>query len=113
MNRFGLGFFLRQPKIGEVAKIVEESGFDNLWLVDESPSPPYTDVFVNMCEAVRVTKTMKVGSALCNPYTRHPALIAVGMASLNELAPGRIITCIGAGGTMTLGPLGIKIISNS
>ncbi len=56
---------------------------------------------------------MKVGSALCNPYTRHPALIAVGMASLNELAPGRIITCIGAGGTMTLGPLGIKIISNS
>ncbi len=109
MNRFGLGFFLRQPKIGEVAKIVEESGFDNLWVLDESPFPPYTDVFVNMCEAVRVTKTMKVGSALCNPYTRHPALIAVGMASLNELAPGRIITCIGAGGTMTLGPLGIKM----
>lgn len=46
MNRFGLSFFLRQPKIGEVAKIVEESGFDNLWVVDESPSPPYTDVFV-------------------------------------------------------------------
>jgi 5,10-methylenetetrahydromethanopterin reductase len=109
MFRFGLGFFLRQPRIEEIAGIIEANGFDNLWVPDESPAPPYTDVFVNMCVAIQATKTMKVGSALCNPYTRHPALTAVAMATLNQLAPGRIITGIGPGGSLPLNPLGIKM----
>ena len=109
MVRFGLGYFSRQPNIKEIAECIEVNGFDNLWVPDESPTPPYTDVIVNMCVALQATNTIKVGSALCNPYSRHPALIAVAMASLNQLAPGRVITGIGPGGSMPLEPLGIKM----
>ena len=35
----------------ELCKVAEESGFDTVWLPDESPSPPFRDVTVaiTMC----------------------------------------------------------------
>ena len=43
-----------------------------------------------------------------NPYTRHPALTAAAIASIDELAGGRAFLAIGAGGSLSLGPLGME-----
>lgn len=53
------------------------------------------------------TKKMKIISVF-NPYTRNPALIAMSIASLNEIAEGRVIPCLGAAPPSWLSKMGIK-----
>ncbi|MEM3506084.1 MAG: LLM class flavin-dependent oxidoreductase [Candidatus Bathyarchaeia archaeon] len=52
---------------------------------------------------------MKLGTSICNPYTRHFAIIAVAILSLDEISNGRAILGIGAGGSLTLFPLKIEM----
>jgi 5,10-methylenetetrahydromethanopterin reductase len=91
-----------------LAALAEESGLEFAWLADQSPAPPFRDIFVAMSAIALNTESIKIGSAINNPYTRHPAMMATAMATLNEMAPGRIITGLGAGGSLPLTPLNIK-----
>jgi 5,10-methylenetetrahydromethanopterin reductase len=43
------------------------------------------------------TRTIQVGTMVTDPYTRHPALTAMAMATLDEIAGGRAILGLGAG----------------
>lgn len=42
-----------------------------------------------------------------NPYTQHPVQIAMGAATLDELFPGRVSLCLGAGAPADLQSVGI------
>jgi 5,10-methylenetetrahydromethanopterin reductase len=91
------------------AKLAEDCGFDNVWLADESPSSPYRDVFVTLATVASETTTVKIGTGVCNPYSRHPALLAVAISTIHELSNDRAILGLGAGGSLSLKPLGIKL----
>ena len=39
----------------------------------------------------------RVSSMVSNPLTRHPSVVAAGLATLDELAPGRIALAVGSG----------------
>lgn len=44
-----------------------------------------------------VTNRLRLATAVVNPYTRHPALLAMAGVTMNELCPGRFILGIGSG----------------
>jgi 5,10-methylenetetrahydromethanopterin reductase len=79
----------------DLVRWIEDLGYDDLWLTDSSLHAG--DVYVYMTLALRATQRLRVGSAVTNPRTRHPAVTANAMASLARLAPGRVVCGIGVG----------------
>lgn len=77
-----------------IARRVEDLGFDGFWYPDERF---YRDTYVGLAACAMATRNMRLGPAVTDPYTRHPSLTAVAMASLAELSSGRAVLGIGAG----------------
>jgi len=84
----------------------EELGFERCWVYDEGLAT--RDVYVTMTAILRSTKKLIVGPGITNSYTRHPGQTAAAIASLDEMSNGRAFLGIGAGGSLTLDPLGIQ-----
>ena len=81
----------------------ERLGYTYLLVADEGLHP---DIYVVLGAAARETETITIG-VMTNGFTRHPGVTANAVATLNELAPGRVVATILAGGSMVLTPLGI------
>jgi len=80
---------------GDFAARIEALGFDDLWITDSSLHAG--DVFVYAALALQATTRLTVGTAVTNPLTRHPAIVANAFRSLAQLAPGRVVCGIGVG----------------
>jgi 5,10-methylenetetrahydromethanopterin reductase len=80
---------------GELARWIESLGYDDLWLTDSSLHAG--DVYVYASLALAATTTLRVGTAVTNPITRHPAITANAAGTLARLAPGRFVCGIGVG----------------
>ena len=91
--------------IVELAVLAEHLGYDRCWVYDEGLAT--RDVYVTLTAVALATARMEIGPGITNAYTRHPATTAAALASLDELANGRAFLGVGAGGTLTLGPLGV------
>ncbi|MFW5942979.1 MAG: LLM class flavin-dependent oxidoreductase [bacterium] len=89
----------------ELAQEAERLGFQRCWIYDEGL--PVRDPYVVMTAIAGATDTLRLGTGITNPYTRHPAVTAAAIATLHEMSGGRAFVGIGAGGSITLGPLGI------
>lgn len=109
--KFGFLPFPDRPvlKLVKLAKLAEDCEFDFVWIPDENPSPPCRDIFVALTSIAMKTRRIKLGANTCNPYTRHPALLATAISSLHELSRGRTVLGLGPGGGLCLKPLGIKM----
>jgi 5,10-methylenetetrahydromethanopterin reductase len=92
-------------EIVDLAVLAERLGYDRCWVYDEGLAT--RDVYVTMTAIAGATRRIEVGPGITNAYTRHPATTAAAMASLDEFSGGRAFVGIGAGGSLTLGPLGI------
>jgi len=95
--------------VAEVAKVgalAEELGFDRCWLYDEGLAT--RDLYVALTAVALSTTRLEIGPGVTNPYTRHVSVAAAATASLYELSGGRAFMALGAGGSLTLGPLGIE-----
>ena len=95
--------------IGEIVDLAvhaEQLGFDRVWVYDEGLIT--RDVFVVMSAIAAATARIEIGPGITNPYTRHPGQTAAAIASLDELSGGRAFLGIGAGGSLTLDPLGLE-----
>jgi 5,10-methylenetetrahydromethanopterin reductase len=94
--RFGVNFLPDQAlELLQLVQLAEELGFDIAGIGDSQSL--YRDVYV--CEALVATntKTIRFGSRVINPKTRHPAVAASAAATLEELAPGRTMIGVGTG----------------
>ena len=78
-----------------MASHIEATGFDNLWLTESSLHA--RDPYQLLALAARATTRLRLGTAVTNPVTRHPALTAVAAATLAEIAGDRAVLGIGAG----------------
>ena len=78
-----------------IASHIEAIGFDHLWLTESSLHA--RDPYQLLALAARATTQLRLGTAVTNPVTRHPALTAVAAATLAEIAGDRAILGIGAG----------------
>jgi 5,10-methylenetetrahydromethanopterin reductase len=93
---FGLGplsqFPLRDWQ--SLAPHIEQLGYRTLWIPDERF---YRDVVTTLSVIAESTARLGLGTAVTDPYVRHPALTAQWTASLDALSQGRMHVGIGAG----------------
>lgn len=89
-----------------LAVLAEELGYDRCWVYDEGLAT--RDVYITLAAMAAATTRLGLGPGITNPYTRHPATTAATIASLDEMSRGRAFLGIGAGGSLTLDPLGIE-----
>jgi len=57
------------------------------------------DTYVLLAAAARVTERITLGTLLANPINRHPSVTASSIATIDELAPGRVLLGWGVGDT--------------
>ncbi len=99
MKRFGIsrGVSPRESftQVGEIAKEVEDLGFDMLWFIDHQLG--MKDVYAAMTMAALNTKRIGIGSAVTQLQTRHPTVTANATTALDEISNGRAILGLGAG----------------
>jgi 5,10-methylenetetrahydromethanopterin reductase len=93
---------LTTREIMKLARLAEEVGVDRLGISDVIF---YPDTYEIQALCALVTKHMKIGSLVTNPYTRHPAVIAAAASTLDEISDGRAFVGIGAGAG--IGKLGV------
>lgn len=84
----------------------ESLGFGRCWVYDEGLVT--RDVYVTLTAIGLATERIRIGTGITNPYVRHPGATAAAVATLDELSGGRAFVGLGAGGGLTLGPLGIE-----
>lgn len=82
---------------GTIARRAEQLGFSHVWFYDTQLL--CTDVLVAMTAAAVNTSTIKLCAGVLVPSNRIAPVAANAMASLNALAPGRIIAGLGTGYT--------------
>ena len=90
----------------DLARIAENLGCCRCWVYDEGLAT--RDVYVALTAVALATSTIRVGTGITNPYSRHPGTTASAIATIDELSGQRAFVGIGAGGGMTLGPMGIE-----
>ena len=80
------------PQLKEYAELAEATGYESLWVTERYF---HEETFALLGFLAAVTRTMKLGVGVTNPYTRHPALLAMASATLDRLCAGRFILGLG------------------
>jgi len=104
---FGIEFVPADPvlKIGYLARLAEDAGFDTIWITDHYNN---RDVYSTLAVLSFLTNKVMLGTGVTNPYTRNMAITASSIASINELSGGRAILGIGPGDKATFDKMGIE-----
>lgn len=87
------------PQVADFVQQCESAGFDGVGILDSQLLE--RDCFVSMAAAVQATQRIQVASAVTNPVTRHPSVVASAAQTVAELAPGRVQIWIGRGYSST------------
>ena len=103
------------PPITELARAIEERGFDSIWVPEHSHIPttgstPYPgrgpvtrdfartlDPFVALTAAASVTKKIKLATGICLLIQRDTIHTAKTVATLDHLSGGRVLFGVGGG----------------
>lgn len=94
--RFGLLFMPTPPaQFATWTREADEAGFERIGIGDSQSL--YRDVYVSATIAALNTKRALIGPRVTNPVTRHPAVTASAIASVDELSDGRAFLAIGTG----------------
>jgi len=78
----------------EVAQLGESVGFEQFWVADERF---YRDAYALLTAVALSTQRITMGTCVTDPYTRHPALTTVSVATLDEMSNGRALFGLGSG----------------
>ncbi len=94
----GVGLPLEGPvaELVATAREAEALGCSFVWANDDRLQK---DLFSVLTAVALATQRVRVGPGVTNPYSRHPALIAAALATLDEISGGRAVLGLGAGGT--------------
>lgn len=96
-------------EVVNLAKLAEEKNFESYW-IPEVGLP--RDLYVVLTHMISNTKSIVLGPET-NPYTRHPAITANALATLDEISGGRVALMIGSGHEGYLRQVGIQHHSES
>lgn len=118
--RLGLSLPNRGPLFGlttveallEAAVLAEESGvFESVWFGEDLIEKPRLEAVVMLAAVAARTQKVRLGTACMASFpVRHPALLAIQWATLDQLAKGRTVlcVCIGGGDQRELQAFGVK-----
>lgn len=94
---------LSAEDLASLARQIEDWGYDYIWLADERF---FREIYSCLTLCALNTKKIQIGVCVTDPYSRHPALTAMAIATLDEISEGRAVLGIGAG-VSGFGELGI------
>lgn len=89
--------FPASTTLAEHVKLAEALGYTHAW-VDDSQML-FSDPYVSLTLLALQTERIALGVGVTNPSTRIAAVTANAMATINRLAPGRMLLGIGTGNT--------------
>jgi 5,10-methylenetetrahydromethanopterin reductase len=89
--------FASSPDTPDHIALAEQLGYRRAWCYD-SPAL-YPDVWVTLALAAQRTSRIELGPGVLIPSLRHVMTNAAAIATLENLAPGRLVVAIGAGFT--------------
>lgn len=92
-------------QIADAARRAETLGFDEVWLPDSQLL--WRDVFPVAAAVLDRTERVRVGTAVTNVVTRHPAVVASAARTVAEIAPGRFVLGVGVGNSAVV-PVGLR-----
>ena len=91
-------------ELARLGRVCEDLGYRSFW---------YTDIrfgrecYLGLSAVASATSRILLGPGVTDPYTRHPAMTAASIATLDELSARRAILGLGTGG-QGFGELGIE-----
>ncbi len=80
------------PELKTYGQIAEDLGYDSLWVTERYF---HEETFALLGFLAAATQRLRLGVGVVNPYTRHPALLAMGAATLDRISGGRIMLGMG------------------
>ncbi len=78
----------------DLAQLAECTGYDYVWLADERF---FREVYASLTLCALRTTRVRLGPCVTDPYSRHPALTAMALATFDEISGQRAVLGLGAG----------------
>jgi 5,10-methylenetetrahydromethanopterin reductase len=78
-------------------QLAESLGFDTAWIADTHLV--CRELWVTLAACAAGTSRIRLGPGIAVPHTRHISVTASAIATLHELAEGRVVIGIGTGGS--------------
>ncbi len=106
--RVGLCFdgFYSINEMVELARLADDAGMDSIWMSDHLC---FRDCLTSSMAFLTTTKRITVVPAPLSPYSRHPIISAMAIATMEELIPGRVAATAGTGNAAALNEVGLKV----
>ena len=79
-------------QLGRYGELAERLGYDSLWVTERYF---HEETFSLLGFLAARTERIGLGVGVVNPYTRPPALLAMGAATLDRLSGGRLVLGLG------------------
>ena len=92
-----VGIYPKVPArtIMELARILDGTRVDTLWIADSHLLWRECWSLITACAVV--TDSLRLGSGVSNPVSRHPSVLAAEVATIQELSNGRVRLGMGVG----------------
>jgi alkanesulfonate monooxygenase SsuD/methylene tetrahydromethanopterin reductase-like flavin-dependent oxidoreductase (luciferase family) len=105
-TRLGIVFGSLTPpeQLAEGAALAERLGFAELWFSEDCF---FTGGVSGLTQLLASTRTMPAGLGLASVMTRHPAVLAMELAGLARMHPGRVRATVGLGNRHWLEQMGL------
>ncbi|MGW4471771.1 LLM class flavin-dependent oxidoreductase [Nonomuraea sp. NPDC004354] len=91
-------------ELTEGAALAERLGFAQLWFSEDCF---FTGGLSGLTQLLAATQAVPVGLGLASVVTRHPAILAMELAGLARMYPGRVRAAVGLGNTHWLRQMGL------
>ncbi|HEY4453024.1 MAG TPA: LLM class flavin-dependent oxidoreductase [Pseudonocardiaceae bacterium] len=88
-----------------IARAADESGLEQLWLWEDSF---YTGGIASAAAVLAATERLRVGIGVMPVPYRNVALLAMEIAALDRMFPGRFLPGVGHGGQSWMGQAGVR-----
>ena len=75
-------------ELRDYALMAEEHGFESLWVTERYF---HEETFSMLGYLAAVTTTIRLGVGVVNAYSRNPALLAMGAATIDRVSDGRFM----------------------
>src|SRR5262245_52649375 len=97
--KFDVGILGSQPvpTIVRQVQLAESLGYDTVWITDTHLV--CRELWVTLAACAIGTSRIRLGPGIAVPHTRHISVTASAIASLAELAEGRVVLGVGTGGS--------------
>lgn len=97
--KFDIGILASQPLpvIVRQVQLAESLGYNTAWITDTHLV--CRELWVTLTACAAATSRIRLGPGITVPHTRHVSVTASAIATLHELAPGRLVLGVGTGGS--------------